>query len=661
MNFRAVLAVVCGALAIGITPDESVNPATWTAENLVVPDGPKQGSKWDPSESPFAVEILEQLGPDSPHNEIAVIKPAQIGASIFGVGWLGSIIDKTPAMAMLVQPTLPAANDFNRDKLTPAIEATPALKRKVIKRGSTKRNKSYSGGRLIVTGANSPSDLSSRTIKYLMLDEVDRYPDEVGGQGDLCDLARARQTSFHATGDWKTLVLSTPTIKDASRIEALYLAGDQRRWHVCCPECGHEQVLVFGGKDDPFGLKFDKTFPHRSYYLCASGNGCRIEHHHKRRMVQAGRWIATNPEGRNPSYRIDGLLSLFKPWDKIAAEFLAAKDDPKKLKAFVNLVLGEVWEERGDAPEWERLFARREIFPARRMPPGGLITTTAVDVQKEGFYYETVTWGRDKQSWSIDIGYLEGETADPSNPVWARLDEVYERRFADAYGNTWTADIFGVDAGFNSNNVYLWTRKKPKAVALRGEDGWFRPAISSTPSDVDVDLRGKKIRRGAKLWFVGTWPLKAEFYAYLRKDGRKDGAETDPPGFCHFSEQIHDERYFKQVTAEYLGEETIRGRTVRKWTPTGPNHFHDCRIYNIALGEHLGVGKMTVGEWNAWEALRGRPKKSAQGDLLDAMNGQPETPQDGDTPQATETKTPAAKKKAKSAPRRRKGGFVKNW
>ena len=137
-----------------------------------------------------------------------------------------------------------------------------------------------------------------------------------------------------------------------------------------------------------------------------------------------------------------------------------------------------------------------------------------------------------------------------------------------------------------------------------------------TPSLVDIDLDGRKVVKGAKVWAVGTWPLKAAFYADVRKDGIKSGADTDPEGYCHFPTWL-DENYFKQITSEWLTDEKIRGKISRVWklrSSERDNHFFDCRVYNMALAEHLGLSQLTDAEWRAIARSRGietKPKVKA--------------------------------------------------
>lgn len=654
------MAAVAAAIALGIAPDPIVKPSVWAAETLIVADGPLEGNRWDPALTPQLPEILDCLAAESPHTRVSVQKSGQVGMTGIGIAWIGSVIAKTPAKMLVVFPTINAVQDFNREKLTPTIEATPALLARVAgqrsrsARASTALNKKFPGGSVILTGANSTADLRSKTVKYVFGDEIDEWPLDLEGQGDPMEMVDARQIAYHATADYKKFECSTPTIKGASRIEVAFAEGDQRRWYVDCPHCHEGQALEFGGKDTRHGLKFNKTWPYRAHYVCKHCGGV-IEHHQKRAMVMGGRWVAENPgPGRHPSFHINALGSLLTTWDKIAETFLKAKDDPKKLKAFVNLWLGETWEERGDAPDWQRLYARRADYRQRTIPPGGIIFTGAADVQADGIFFEVVAWGRDGQSWSVDAGFLEGPTADPGAAVWESLTEVYQRRYPDAYGNAWPVDRFAIDSGYNTNAVYLWARRHHKAMAVKGEDGWHRPAISSTPAKVDISLRGKRLRRGVSLWFVGTWGLKSELYENLRKDGLRDGAESNPAGFCHFAE-FHDERYFRQLTAEHIGERESKGRVVKEWVAGGPNHFHDCRIYNMAMAQHMGVGRMTDAEWATWEGARTRAPEAAQGDLLAIMDGAPPKP----AAEAVAEAKPARPARAK--PARRKSNWVSGW
>lgn len=604
-RYPRALPVLAGTFAAIFAVPEPLVPSRWASDHLVVPDGPRAGGRWDPALTPYVAEILDALGPDSPHNFVAVRKSAQTGVSVAAIALVGAYADRAPCRMGYVLPTIDALQEFNREKLTPTIEQTDALRRKVAAQtsrsasGSTTTSKKFPGGSLVLINANSAADLRSKTLKVGVADEVDEWTDDLEGQGDPMDLLEARFTAFHGTGDWKLLAISTPTLTGSSRIDALFKAGDQRHWHVSCPGCSEEIVFEFRS------LKFNRQPPYEAHYL-APCCGTIIEHHEKSSLVRAGRFKPTNPEGLYPSFHIDALISLLTTWDKIADAWWKAHGEERKEKSFHNLVLGLPYEMRGDAPDHVRLMERREDYTEGHVPPRGLLLVAGCDVQHTGIWAEVVAFAPDRQSWCVSARWLEGDTTDPERGAWLHLASFYDERFADAFGGTRTLDALAVDAGDGgrAHQVYAWTRGRPKAYAVKGMPGWTHPAIG-TPTPVDINFRGKRIRRGARLWPVGTWSLKGELYANLRKEGVKAGQEVDPPGYCHFGEFL-DEQYFRQITAEYVATETLRGRTRRVWKQsTEHNHLLDCRVYAMAMAEYLGLTRLTLEQWEILDAERG--------------------------------------------------------
>jgi phage terminase large subunit GpA-like protein len=596
------LALVAGALGRILQPPLRISPTEWARQNLVVPDGPRRGEKWDLSLTPYIAEPLDMLGPESEVNEVAAMKSAQTAFTMMMIAAIGHSIDLDPCRIMVIQPTDGALSDFNRDKLQPAIDQTPALKAKVkpqVSRsgeGSTTHSKLYPGGSLTLGIGSSAADLRSKTVKKLFRDEIDEFPDDLNGQGDPLKLSDARLTTFLSSGDWKKLDISTPTIKGASKIERRFEAGDQRRWNVPCPHCDGEFVFEFGTS-----FLFEKAFPFKAHYV-APCCGAVIWPGERDGLVRKGRWIATaSRPGAFPSYHFNAMSSPFVPWDHIAEQFVAAQGDSKALKAFYNLTLGLPFEETGDGPGWELLLTRREDYgPRGTVPPEGLILTAAADVQMRGIWFECVAWAPDRQSWVVETLYLDGSTESPDGEAFQRLEKLLDREWPLANGGTRKLDALGVDSGYRSHVVYAWCREHQRenvVLALKGWDGWGKPAIG-TASLVDIDLGGKRLRKGGKLWPVGTWPLKAAFSSDLERVGIVGGAEVDPPGYCHFPKWV-DENYFKQITAEILTEEKFKGRWKKFWKQKPgqrDNHLLDCRVYNMALAEYLGLSRWTADE-----------------------------------------------------------------
>ncbi len=369
-----------------------------------------------------------------------------------------------------------------------------------------------------------------------------------------------------------------------------------------------------------WGLKFNKEFPHRAYYVAQCCGGI-IEGWQKLAIYRTGRWQATAPVQANiPTYHFDEISAPFSSWDAIAKEYVAAGDDPTKLKAFWNLTLGLPFDVTGDAPDHELLMQRREDYKAETIPPGALLVTAFADVQMRGIYVEVVAWAPDQQSWTIFADYLDGATTEVDDGAFARLTELYQRRWPDAYGSAWPLDNIGIDSGYRTDVVYEWTRRHPGAWATKGVDGWAKVPLG-TATDQDVDYRGRKMRGGAKLRAIGTWPLKSKFYTFVALQPIVHGsALIYPPGYCHFGRFL-DENYFRQITSEYLEDEIYRGRSRKVWKlrNTRENHFLDCRIGGMALANAYFVS-LSPADWAARAAERNVPPDLRTPDLFNPLS-----------------------------------------
>lgn len=620
------LAAVVATVAAATAPTLIVVPSVWAAENIVVPDGPFAGERWDPELAPHLIEPLDCLALDHPCNVVSIRKAAQTGFTGIGIAWLGALIDTAPARILAVQPTVDAAKDFNREKLQPTILGTPALARKVADLksrdglGSTTLSKSFLGGSLTIAGANSTAGLRSKTVRYVLADEIDEWLADLDGQGDPMKMVDARQLSFRATGDWKKLQISTPTMKGASRIDNAFERGDQRYRHVPCPSCGAFQVLVFEK------LQFAKTFPHQAVYIC-DANGCVIPHSAKRAMSAAGRWIAKEPgPGRAPSFHFDTLLSPFVTWNDIVEAFLEAEDDPPMLKTFWNLWLARSYEVKGKAPAWEDLQRRATAIGSHQagdVPAWVLFLTMGVDVQGDRLEASVWGWGTGKTCCLIDHYVLTGDTN--GLDVWIALTKLWQRTWTTAAGRIYKLSATAVDSGYRPTMTYDWTRSKTWTLSVKGASKRTEWAIGK-PGRLSYTPRGKLLKTGSvNNWMIGTWLLKAEFYDYLGQEGPGDDGNF-PPGFVHLPTGLEDEIY-RQMTAEKLVAVQKRGGAVQyEWqlSSRDRNEVLDCAVYARAAAYHVGLDKMSLAKWEQLSHDVGAPVDAEQLDLLRAMQGIPQ-------------------------------------
>jgi phage terminase large subunit GpA-like protein len=617
------------AWARGLRRDPPILVSDWAEKYRVVADGTSaHPGKWRNARTPFLAEIVDCMAPSHWASLITLMKSVQVSGSEGITNVLCWVIDVAPGPTLVVHPTIEAGRDWTVEKFEPSIEATKRVERKIRsvvirgRDGSTLKRKTFPGGSIVVTGANSGAGLRQKSIRNLICDDVDEFPTTVPGQGDPLELARGRKTSFEKTGQDKELDISTPTLEGVSRIAKQYKAGTQGSWHVPCPHCGLEQVLEFGGKDVPWGLKFNTEAPHRAHYICRSGNGCVIEHWQLEEMNAKGRWIHAMPfPGRQPSYHLSSLISPFTTWDHIAAKWMAAQGDPEKLQAFWNLQLGLPWDAAGKRPKAEELLERRETWAVGTVPAGVLMITLSADVQGDGIWYRFIGHGRDRQTWGLEHGFLAGETGTETGSAFKQFDRLLGKKFRDEWGGDRSIDAAGIDANFETETVVAFCSKRHNCFPLRGEDGWKQPAWTNKPTAREYSNRGKARRKGPKTYPVGTWALKRRFYGALAVQVTKDEHDQAvfPPSYCHFG-QDWIEADFKQLLAEVFARQLNRksGKITQGWHQLeADNHLLDCTIYGLALVEKLGMSTKSPAEWE-WLERKWPRSASEQRTLFDA-------------------------------------------
>ncbi len=618
------LGLMCRRLAELVDIPPRVSPSEWAATSFRVPDGPFAGQLWNPELTPWWIEPLDAMGPDSPHNKGVVRKGAQSGATVFGLAFLAHSIVFDPCRMMVVQPTDTALTKFSRGKLQPVIEKCDALRKLVRSQtsrsaaGSTTYIKAFPGGELNLALASSASDLSGDTVKKILKDEVDRYPEDVGGEGPPSKLIESRRKTFSVTGDWKELAISTPTIKGASEIDEEFEAGDQRWWHVVCPQCTAKVRLLRSN------FLFDRAPPYQPRYAMQCC-GLPVQERQMRRLLQraqrdGGGWIPLNPGAPHLSWHFDDLTSPFETWENIARLEIEAEGDPAKEASLVQRTWAQAYEAKGDAKDHSELMARREDYPRGVIPPNGLLVTAFADVQHTGIWVEVVAWGWDRQSWVIEARFIPGDTTDHHTGAFAALhDEIYAKRWPDSFGRFWPLDAMGIDSGDNqdgrAHQVYAFARTRHGVFATRGVGGWSAPALG-TPGKKQVVLAGKRDGK-IDVWPIGTWSLKSVWYTNLEKNPFREGMPTAIPGACHFGTFL-DEAYFLQVTSEYLETKRVNGRPHQEWKTIGKreNHLLDCRIGNMAMAEAALISARTPDQWAARARERGLPEDLAQPTLF---------------------------------------------
>jgi phage terminase large subunit GpA-like protein len=526
------------------------------------------------------------------------------------VNFLGYIADVDPGPTLAVEPRAEDAKALSKDRVAPLFRHSPALRGKLAAVKSRDSNNTAmhkvfanGSGHITFTGAISSSGLAMRPIRYLLLDEVDRYPLSAGSEGDPVSLAMQRTGEFEHNK--KVIMCSTPTVDGESRIQAAWDTSDQREYFVPCPLCDHFQILVFNdGKDG--GVVWPEGKPEEAAYCCEN---CKklIPHSQKSWMVERGEYRPQNPGSPIPGFRVSQLISPKRSWGTIAAEFLVANESRETLKAFLNTVLAELWKEIGTAPDWEKVYLRKEDYALGIVPAKGLLLVAGVDVQDDRIEVEIKAYGRGKESWSVDYRVIQvpdqaGQPLKTSSPeVWQELEAVLAADWPRESGGTMPIMAMTIDSGYRPQMVYDFAARHPQpahgpsgdaisaprtVVVTKGKPDFLKLIASVSPTDAS------RKRQNVRIWHIGTHWAKQEFYDWLRIVLPDDG--TYPPGYQHYA--YKDQDFYRGLCSE---SRVVRASGKVEWVPdkTVRNEPLDLAVLCRAAAAVCGIDRFSAEDW----------------------------------------------------------------
>jgi phage terminase large subunit GpA-like protein len=518
--------------------------------------------------------------------EIVFQKSSQVGGSEVINNIIGKRIHLAPTQIGYVAEKEDKATAWTQESFDSMVRATPELYRLVRKEPefNNQKFKGFAGGGLYILWATSPAELSSRPLQVIAFDEKAAY--KPTKEGDSVKLGQARQKTYD--GEELVIFNSTPRRCDCNGSETCgdithdYARGDQREFYVACPHCDEFQTLKFGGKDCAFGLKWDPETPETPWYLCEYCHAV-IEEFDREDMLAKGYWRASQPFNGVASFRINQLYSPFVSWGRMVVDFLEAVKSVPKLEVFTNTVLGDVWKPI-EQIEYEQLAFNVESYPAD-VPPGVLVLTAGVDVQKDRIECEVVGWGKNDESWSIDYRVFQGETGldvgtsdddieddgEPLSSVWDDLADYLAGSFA---GDTFRVQCVCIDSGYLTTRVYKFCKQysRRRYFAIKGMSDPFKPLVSKPT----MSGRNPKVR----LFPIGTNAAKDEVFAALK-------TERPGPSYCHFPDRqpYTEDAHMKQLCSERMVTHVRGGRPYRVYEKVGPNVRNealDVRVYATA-------------------------------------------------------------------------------
>lgn len=569
-------------------PPEDLNVDEWADKYRRLDGGlSAEAGQWRTSRTPYMREPMRAFR-DPRVEEIVFAAPGQIGKSELELNIIGYIIDQDPGTILEIQPDLNAAEEFSKLRIDPMLRSVPRLADKVQnmklrgrKATATTLMKSFPGGMLNIAGSHSASALSSKPIRYIIGDELDRWAVSAGRDGDPWELAKKRQATYY---NRKRVAVSTPTIKGASQIESLYYRGTQERWKTLCPHCHQYHEIKFADiQFTPHSSVINgKTewYAELKGWRCPACGGIVTEQEAKR---QPARWEADNPDALEKtgcrSFWGNGFMSPWADWKKIVHEFLTVKDDPDKLKVFKNVTLGELWEIRSSTATEEELMNRAEDYPTDADLPGDagsfsapLVLTCGVDCQHNYLQYEVVGWTRFGESWGIRTGYIMGAPDD--DKAWAELDAVVRNVYRFRNGRGLRVSLTFVDSGdgnyTNQIAARCAARREWSVFAVKG-DGKHGLPLLNPPSKLAI---GNDTSRKYWLYRLGVSAGKAAIMEAVK-------VEQPAPNYMHLpkgEDRGYDFRWYHGLLSE---TEIVSGRKI-EWVKLAGHERNeplDCRNY----------------------------------------------------------------------------------
>ncbi|QWU18562.1 phage terminase large subunit family protein [Paenibacillus sophorae] len=557
-----------------LRPPEKLTVSEWADRFRVLDTTSAEPGQWSTDRTPYLRGIMDSFT-DPRVEEIIFLKPTQVGGTECLNNMFAYAVAQDPSPVLIVYPIDTLAKFTSENRLQPMMLLSPVLSSRFQPTRSKDLELQFDGMYAVIAGANSPASLSSRPIRFLFMDEVDKYPKNAGKEADPRALARERTKTFPFNR--KIMQTSTPTTRTGPIWQAWEGAELKLQYYVPCPHCGQYQTLTFKDR-----IRFDKSLDYEqiratAYYECIHCQGA-IRDSHKPAMLRAGEWRA--PDGSTARKRKTGfwLNALYSPWVRFgdaAVEFLTSKRaGPENLMNFINSWLAEPWDNTTVKLNSSKVLDKASGYEEGVVPDRTILLTGGVDVQKDRMYYTIRAWSEGMTSHNIRHGVVE---------TWTQIEDVMNISYCARDGTEYFVNLCAIDSGYNADETYDFCVKNAEwAVAIKGSNTPLPSKYRLTK--IDREERGLF---GVSLYMVDGGYFKDFIFGRL---GRK---EDESGGW--FVYENCDEDYAEQVTAEEKVTEKHGRREIEVWRPKtshADNHYLDCEVYAAFAADCLGIRYM---------------------------------------------------------------------
>lgn len=578
--------------------------STWAERHRVVHNSSREG-KWKNVTNPCLAGIMDASFFASVR-DIGLMKAPQVGGTEVVHNCVGYAIDRAPGPVLYVYPDETTARENAQDRIIPMIKASPRMSEYMTGMADdlSSLRIQLQHMPLHMAWSGSPARLGNKPIRYLVLDELDKYQSSKREASSEA-LAEKRVTTWRRKAKvWK---LSTPTRKDVG-IHAVWTAAEVRfRFHVACPYCGAELLMEFKRIRWPEAATDPVTVESHNlgWYECQ---------HCEAHWSDADRDMALRPgvwrdettglalmeylRAHEPmfiAFHVPAWISAFVSLSKIAAKALqyALTKDEEVDKDLCNNFRAEPWQERHALRAEDSILALRDDRPRGLVPGCGQVAAlvASVDTQDDGFVYEirAFGWGITEESWCVREGFIPVNwdvlvrpqgAASPwrYHPGFDALRTVlWEEPCVDAAGMTYPVLLTVIDAmGHYTTEVYDFCLAHqgmilPYQGVQRMTGKYSYSPILHYPGTNKPIPGTLKLLRGHSTWWKDRLSVRLGI------------APTDP-GAWHYHGEVTEE-WARGMCAEYRDEK--KGYWV---CPKGKaNHSWDVAHYALIAADILGI------------------------------------------------------------------------
>lgn len=563
-----------------LKPPEELTVSEWAGKYRMLDErSSSMPGKWKNEMTPYLVGIMNEFN-NCQTEKIVFCKCTQLGGTEALNNMICFSVAQDPAPMMIVYPTSELADSVVEQRIKPMLKASKETKKHFNSRNSSKKELQFDNMYISIVGSNSPSELASRPIRYLFLDEVDKYPNESKKEADPISLAVERTKTFN---NRKIYMCSTPTTRTGHIWEEKEKADIEKHYFVPCPHCGEFIELKFSQirwPDDNEKLSAaDKA--EFAQYICQEC-GSTINDSDKMEMLQKGEWRTVKENTKftkTVAFWINTLYSPFTRFSQIAKAYLIAKDDTEALHNFTNSWLAEPWEDTKLKTNAETVMERQTDLPEYVVPEWTRLLTAGVDVQETSLYYIIRAWGEYLTSQLVTRGQVTS---------FKDIERVMNLEYMKPDGTVKLVDLCLIDSGDQTDEVYDFA-------AMNSE--WCLPSkgTSTMLSFYKLSSVNKTSSKayGMTLALVDGGKYKDMIAGRMK---RENGT-----GSWMVFDGI-DLEYCTQVTAEHKitekgGGGKLRTRWVQK-TSHADNHYLDCEVYGMAAADILGVRSLFLQDNN---------------------------------------------------------------